>query len=97
MLTPYVGLKFSLLITVLLSPVIILFSHIVLSRLVLLLKSNRPPQFICVMAVLFGNILFLIVLFFLCYVPAEVGRVVPDLFTVPSMLYAFMVYNLMGT
>lgn len=96
MLTSLIGLKISLLLTALSSPVIILLLHIILSRLVLAFKMNRPPQLICVIAVLLGNILFLILLLFLCFIVPQASDPVPAGVTVPSFLYAFIVYNLMG-
>lgn len=96
MLTPLIGLKISLLLTVLSSPVIILLLHIILSRLALFFRTKRPPQFICVMAVLFGNLFFLILLLFLCFIAPGASDTVPAAVTVPSILYAFIVYNLMG-
>ena len=49
-----------------------------------------------VMAVLFGNLFFLILLLFLCFIAPGASDTVPAAVTVPSILYAFIVYNLMG-
>lgn len=96
MLTPIIGLKFSLLLALLFSPVIILLLHIILSRVALASGMKRPPQFICVIAVLFGNIFFFILLLFLCFNVPGTNDTISAPVIASSILYAFIVYNLIG-
>ncbi len=96
MLTLLTGQKIALLLTALSSPLLILALHIILSRVALALRTKRVPQFICVMAVLLGNIFFLILLLLLCFNVPGTRDIIPAPAGFSSFLYAFIVYNLIG-
>lgn len=85
-----------ILLAALCSPVLILAMHIILSRLALALKSKRQPQFICLRAVLFANVPFAALLWMI-FLNANDAGTAPGVITyLPSFIYAFIVFNLIG-
>ena len=88
--------KLSILLVVLSSPLIILTTHILFSRIALAIKSVRPPQFICVISVLFGNAPFFLLLWLLSFKGYGINADGPAVNFLSSSLYALIVYNLMG-
>ncbi|MBE9531811.1 MAG: hypothetical protein IME98_03290 [Proteobacteria bacterium] len=93
---PYIDQKLSLLLVLFFSPVLILAIHILFSRIALVIKSRRPPQFICVIAIIFANLPFILLLCALSLNPYRSGGGVSDFSIAPTLLYALIVFNLVG-
>lgn len=88
--------KISLLLVVLFSPILILFFHILFSRLAHIIKINRPPQLICIMSAVFANGPFFALMWIFTFNLYRPDELVPAISSMPSLLYAFIVFNLMG-
>lgn len=88
--------KILFLLVVLSSPALILALHIIFSRFALAIKSRRSPQLICLSSVLFANVPFFALLCALFFYPHAAGEFPLAIISVPSFLYAFIVFNLIG-
>ena len=92
----FIDQKLSLLLVVCSSPLVILLLHILFSRLTIIIKSKRTPQFICIIAVLFGNLPFFALLWTVSFNLYASGEFSQAIRFFPSFSYALIAYNLIG-